>query len=139
MAGDNCIGQCTFIKHVHHHGKFYWHSSRASFFTLVNWDDSAYLTEFGRLNEAMHGKFLAQCLAQSTCSINSSVFLPWARMPTCQSLPSKSISQAQLQPFHDAFHQVEMGSPFSEFLKYTVPQNFVTVLFTFCIALLSYM
>ena len=37
------------------------HSSRVSFSRLVNWDDSTYHTEFRRLNEAMHGKFLAQC------------------------------------------------------------------------------
>lgn len=56
--------------------------------------------------------------------VHGSTFLPWARMPMHQSLPSKSLSQAQLQPFHDAFHQAEMGSPFSGFLKYIVPQNF---------------
>ena len=47
--------------------------------------------------------------------VHSSIFLPWARMPTHQSLPSKSFSQAQLQPFHDAFHQAEMALPSLDF------------------------
>ena len=44
--------------------------------------------------------------------VHSSIFLPWARMP---GLPSKSPSQAQLQPFHDAFHQAEMALPSLDF------------------------
>jgi hypothetical protein len=55
--------------------------------------------------------------------LSGSTLLSLAGMPSSQSLLSKSISHVQLRPFQEALHQVEMNSSFSEFLKYTVPQN----------------
>lgn len=68
----------------------------------------------------MHVKFKAWYLPQSICSINGSTLL--SGLECSQSyVCSLNLCQAQLRPLHEAFHQADMRSPFSEFLKYIVP------------------